>query len=96
MGKFNPPYNLEEFKNSNYKITNTAFRTALELEFDENGIRKVVSTMKENQFYKSMTSYANHKIWQDVYHVPYGNLVIYVKSTQNVISEFTLLSFKEK
>ena len=96
MEKFNPTYNLEEFKNSDYKITNTAFRTALELEFDENDIRKVISTMKQEHFYKSMTSYANHKIWQDVYHVPCGNLILYVKFTQNVISEFTLLSFKEK
>ena len=96
MEKFNPTYNLEEFKNSDYKITNTAFRTALELEFDENDIRKVISTMKKEHFYKSMTSYVNHKIWQDVYHVPCGNLILYVKFTQNVISEFTLLSFKEK
>ena len=96
MEKLNPTYNLEEFKNSDYKITNTAFRTALELEFDENDIRKVISTMKKEHFYKSMTSYANHKIWQDVYHVPCGNLILYVKFTQNLISEFTLLSFKEK
>ena len=96
MEKFNPTYNLEEFKNSDYEITKTAFRTALELEFDENDIKKVISTMKQEQFYKSMTSYANHKIWQDVYHVPCGNLILYVKFTQNVISEFTLLSFKEK
>lgn len=96
MEKFNPTYNLEEFKNSDYKITNTAFRTALELEFDENDIKQVISTMKKEYFYKSMTSYANHKIWQDVYHVPYDGLTLYIKFTQNVISEFTLLSFKEK
>ena len=40
--------------------------------------------------------YENHKIWQDVYHVPYGDYILYIKFTQNVISEFTLLSFKEK
>ena len=96
MEKFNPSYSLEEFKNSNFEITKTAQRTALELEFDEEDIRRIVSTMQPKHFYKSMTSYANHKIWQDVYHVPCGNLILYVKFTQNVISEFTLLSFKEK
>ena len=96
MEKFVPTYNLDEFKNSNFEITNTAQRTALELEFDESDVRKIVSTMKREHFYKSMTSYANHKIWQDVYHVPHKNLILYVKFTQNVISEFTLLSFKEK
>ena len=96
MEKFTPTYSLEEFKKSHFKITKTALRGALELEFNETDVRKIVSTMEHKQFYKSMTSYANHKIWQDVYHVPCGNLILYVKFTQNVISEFTLLSFKEK
>ena len=96
MEKFVPTYNLEEFKKSDFKITTTAKKNAAELGFDLENIHDIVSTMENKQFYKSMTSYANHKIWQDVYHVPCGNLILYVKFTQNVISEFTLLSFKEK
>lgn len=96
MEKFNPTYSLEEFKNSNFRITLTAQKTAADLGFDDEGIREIVSTMELRHFYKSMTSYADHKIWQDVYHVPFGNLILYIKFTQNVISEFTLLSFKEK
>ena len=96
MEKFNPSYSLTEFKSSNYSITKTAKITAKDLGFDMNGINEVISTMELKHFYKSMTSYANHKIWQDVYHVPYGDLILYIKFTQNVISEFTLLSFKEK
>ena len=96
MEKFAPTYNLDEFKNSDFKVTVTADKTARELGFDRNGIKEVISSMERKHFYKSMTSYANHKIWQDVYHVPFENLILYVKFTQNVISEFTLLSFKEK
>ena len=96
MEKFNPSYSLEEFKNSNFEITKTAIKTAQELGFYEQDIRKIISTMELKHFYKSMTSYFNHKIWQDVYHVPFEDLILYVKFTQNVISEFTLLSFKEK
>lgn len=96
MEKFVPAYNLEEFKSSDFRITTTAINSAANLGFDKKGIHEVVSTMKREQFYKSMTSYANHKIWQDVYHVPCGNLVLYIKFTKNVISKFTLLSFKEK
>ena len=96
MEKFNPTYSLEEFKHSDFRITVTARKTAYDLGFTVEGIRNVVSTMELKHFYKSMTSYANHKIWQDVYHVPCGDLILYVKFTQNVISEFTLLSFKEK
>ena len=96
MEKFTPTYNLDEFKNSDFDITFTARKTARDLGFDEKSVHEVVSTMQHKHFYKSMTSYANHKIWQDVYHVPCGNLILYVKFMQNIISEFTLLSFKEK
>ena len=96
MEKFIPTYNLEEFKNSDFRITKTARENAADLGFGVSNIYEVVEKMKREHFYKSMTSYANHKIWQDVYHVPYENLILYVKFTKNVISDFTLLSFKEK
>ena len=96
MEKSNPSYSLTEFKNSNFNITRSAQKGAEDLGFERADIYKVVATMELKHFYKSMTSYANHKIWQDVYHVPYENMILYVKFTQNVISEFTLLSFKEK
>ena len=96
MEKFTPTYSLEDFKKSNFEFTKTALKTSKELGFEESDVRNVVSTMEHKHFYKSMTSYANHKIWQDVYFVSYEDLTLYVKFTQNVISEFTLLSFKEK
>ena len=96
MEKFSPSYSLAEFKSSSYSITKTAIRTAQELGFYESDVRQIISTMELKHFYKSMTSYANHKIWQDVYHLPFGDLILYVKFTQDVLSEFTLLSFKEK
>ena len=43
-----------------------------------------------------MTSYADHRIWQDVYHVPSAFGALYIKFTAGVVSEFLLLSFKEK
>ena len=96
MEKFSPTYNLAEFKKSDFKITKTAQKSIENLGFTMNDVDEVIATMEQKHFYKSMTSYANHKIWQDVYHVPHENLILYVKFTQNIISEFTLLSFKEK
>ena len=96
MEKFSPSYILSEFKSSDFRITKTAQKNAEDLGFELKDIREVVSIMELKHFYKSMTSYANHKIWQDVYHVPFQNMILYVKFTQNLISEFTLLSFKEK
>ncbi|MBQ7631122.1 MAG: type II toxin-antitoxin system MqsR family toxin [Selenomonadaceae bacterium] len=96
MEKFTPTYDLEEFKKSDFEITKTAQRTAENLGFTLKDIDDVISIMEQGHFYKSMTSYVNHKIWQDVYHVPYEDLILYVKFTQNLLSEFILLSFKEK
>ena len=81
MEKFNPTYSLDEFKNSDFEITTTARKTAADLGFDKARIHNVVSTMQLKHFYKSMTSYANHKIWQDVYHVPCGDIILCIKFT---------------
>ena len=94
--EFKPHYDLEKFKTSKFAVTKTVERTALDLGFRISGIRQVVSTMKPEHFYKSMTSYFDNKTWQDVYHVPYDDMIIYIKFTEDVISEFMLLSFKEK
>jgi len=56
----------------------------------------VIQSMRRNQFYKSRTSYADHALWQDVYHVAWGDVVIYLKLTADVVTEFCVLSFKEK
>lgn len=48
--------------------------------------------MERKYFYKSMTSLGEAAVWQDVYHVPYGGLVLYVKFRADVITEFQLLS----
>lgn len=52
--------------------------------------------MQRRHFYKSMTAYADHRSWQDVYHVPSAVGVLYVKFTADLVAEFLLLSFKEK
>ena len=52
--------------------------------------------MERTHFYKSMTSYGDHRIWQDVYHVPSSDGLLYVKFTADVVTEFLLLSFREK
>ena len=29
---------------------------------------RVIASLSRRQFHKSMTSYADHRVWQDVYH----------------------------
>ena len=43
-----------------------------------------------------MTTFANQRPWQDVYHVPSDAGELYVRFTEYVMTEFLLLSFKEK
>lgn len=57
---------------------------------------EVVSSMSRKHFYKSMTSYADHRRWQDVYHAPSRAGVLYVKITAGAVTEFLLLSFKRR
>ena len=53
----------------------------------------VVLALKPADFYKSMTTYADHTIWQDVYRpkTPTGD--VYLKLT--VIDDVLIVSFKE-
>jgi motility quorum-sensing regulator/GCU-specific mRNA interferase toxin len=99
--KRKPAYDLSKIQivfnhEDRLNITVTARRTAKELGFDGQGIVNVIQTMKRLHFYKSMTSHYDHKIWQDVYHVPSEKGLLYVKFTEDAVTEFILLSFKEK
>ena len=57
---------------------------------------KVIQTIRREHFRKSMTSYGDHTSWQDVYYVPSDAGELYIKVRADVVTEFVLLSFKEK
>ena len=99
--KRRPTYDLHAFKQTfstaeGLHVTGTALRSAAALGFGRDEIVGIIQTMAPGQFYKSMTSYADHRVWQDVYHVPSAVGVLYVKFTADAVTEFLLLSFKEK
>lgn len=58
------------------------------------GMCAVVLALKPSDFYKSMTTHADHRTWQDVYHAKTerGDEV-YLKLT--VIDDVLIVSFKE-
>ncbi len=99
--KRKPTYDIEALKTAfaNKKklaATGAAIRSAAELGFGRAEIVATIQSMRRVHFYKSMTSYANPRLWQDVYHVPSQIGELYVKFTADTITEFLLLSFKEK
>jgi motility quorum-sensing regulator/GCU-specific mRNA interferase toxin len=64
---------------------------ALGFGFEE--IIGVVAALTPRDFYKSMTTHADHRIWQDVYRpkTPAGE--VYLKLT--VLDDVVIVSFKE-
>jgi len=99
--KRKPTYDLDAFKAvfasvERLAVTGTAIRSAAVLGYGRAEIVETIQTMRRGHFYKSMTAYADSRLCQDVYHVPSPVGMLYVKFTADVVTEFLLLSFKEK
>jgi motility quorum-sensing regulator/GCU-specific mRNA interferase toxin len=99
--KRKPTYELDAFKAAFASVnrlhaTGAALKGAAAIGFGRAEIVATLQSMQRQQFYKSMTSHADHRAWQDVYHVPSEIGLIYVKFTADAVTEFLLLSFKEK
>jgi motility quorum-sensing regulator/GCU-specific mRNA interferase toxin len=99
--KRKPSHDLARFKlvagdPNRLDMTTQATRDARALGLERPAICRIIQTMTRAMFYKSMTSYEDARRWQDVYHIPWNGLTIYLKFTDNVVTEFTVLSFKEK
>ena len=99
--KRKPAYDLGAIKRafrtpSRLAATSTALKSAAALGFGRAEIVETIQRLERRHFYKSMTSYADSKLWQDVYHAPSSVGMLYVKFVADTVTEFRLLSFKEK
>lgn len=54
---------------------------------------EVVRGLTRAEFYKSMTTTKDHRVWQDVYHAEWHGKPLYVKFQQ--AGEYFVVSFKE-
>jgi motility quorum-sensing regulator/GCU-specific mRNA interferase toxin len=77
------------------KATASAYNGARELGINNlAGMCAVVLTLTPADFYKSMTTHADHRIWQDVYRAQTASGdEVYLKLT--VIDDVLIVSFKE-
>ena len=64
---------------------------ALGFAFEE--IIGVVVALTPRDFYKSMTTHADHRVWQDVYRPKTAAGEVYLKLT--VVDDLLIVSFKE-
>lgn len=75
VDKRKPTYDIDAFKAAfasvdKLAVTGTALRSAAALGCGRTEIVAVIQTIQRSHFYKSMTAYADSRLWQDVYHVP--------------------------
>ncbi|WP_343722006.1 type II toxin-antitoxin system MqsR family toxin [Herbaspirillum seropedicae] len=77
------------------KATATAFQGARACGIgDLDGICAVILGLRPRDFHKSMTTHADHRVWQDVYHTRLHNgMVAYLKLS--VVDDVLVVSFKE-
>lgn len=75
------------------RTTRTAREGATALGFDFDGMLAVILGLTPADFYKSMASHADHKVWQDAYRPNTVAGEVYLKLT--VIEDVLIVSFKE-
>jgi motility quorum-sensing regulator/GCU-specific mRNA interferase toxin len=75
------------------QTTKVAREGAAALGFDFDDMLAVVLALKNADFYKSMTSHTDHRVWQDVYRPTTSVGEVYLKLT--VIDDVLIVSFKE-
>lgn len=75
------------------RTTKAAREGGAALGFDFDSMIAVVMALTPADFYKSMTTHADHRVWQDVYRAITPTGEIYLKLT--VIDDVLIVSFKE-
>jgi len=100
MEKRKPHYELARVQADVVRLGAAAFtKSALDggramgLTSDE--MLAVIASLSRHDFYKSMTTYADHKTWQDVYHADMpGGREAYIKITMRDATP--VVQFKER
>lgn len=75
------------------RATATAVQCARQLGFRGDAMFEEILKLERSEFYKSMTTYENHKVWQDVYRHNCRAGMLYIKLT--VLNDVLIVSFKE-
>jgi motility quorum-sensing regulator/GCU-specific mRNA interferase toxin len=102
MEKRTPHYTLADIQAivalpSSRPFTATALRGGLELGLTEPEMRRVVLALSRREFYKSMTTHADHRDWQDVYHgMTEEGISVYIKITAYADGRPPVIQFKAK
>jgi motility quorum-sensing regulator/GCU-specific mRNA interferase toxin len=92
-------YGLESVKRAfscaaKLRITATALKDARAMGFSRQDMVDAIQQLQRYDFVKSMTTFADHRIWQDVYRTEYNGYFLYIKFQIDELGHF-VISFKE-
>lgn len=95
-GKRTPHYALAMVKTllhaGKVRTTQSALTGGAALGFSAMEMLEVVRALSPKDFYKSMPTHADHRVWHDVYRPTTGAGEVYVKLT--VMDDVVIVSFK--
>ena len=98
MEKRKPHFRLELVKQAvadqRYRFTRVALEGGAALGMEMADMLAVISALSSRDFFKSMTTYADHTSWQDVYRPETEFGQVYLKFT--LVADLLIVSFKEK
>jgi motility quorum-sensing regulator/GCU-specific mRNA interferase toxin len=77
-------------------ITQSSLIGAAKIGLSYDDIIDCIYCLSRSDFYKSMTSHKNHKIWQDVYRPIFRGFNLYVKVQISHDKRCVVISFKER
>jgi motility quorum-sensing regulator/GCU-specific mRNA interferase toxin len=100
--KRRPHYDLKELKElirqGRWFPTEAAKEGAVAVGLSWYEIKEIVLDLRPGDFYKSMTSYGNHKLWQDVYKprifIQEEYIELYIKLQKSFDEKCIVISFK--
>ncbi|UIF86455.1 type II toxin-antitoxin system MqsR family toxin [Cupriavidus sp. UYPR2.512] len=74
------------------RMTRSAYAGATQMGLERRVVRDILLQLSPKDFYKSMTTYQDHRVWQDVYRpvTPYGSVYVKLTVTEGVL----VVSFK--
>ena len=101
MEKYTPHYDLAVIKADVIRLGSRAFtasarEAARQLELNIGQMRLAVCALENRMLYTSMTTYSDHRVWQDVYLIKIYGTEIYIKVTHRPGGGPPVISFKEK
>ncbi len=93
-------YDLEALKltfasTKQLRVTSSALRDARAMGFTMQDMVDAIQQLKRKDFVKSMTTHADHRVWQDVYNTEFNGYLLYIKFQVDELGHF-IISFKEK